>query len=335
MSIFCGRQWQPSGDADQADELLLAFLRERSPLRLARSADGFSLQLWQHWLRLQPYELVAGADLVERAAAASLAVGECLAPIPVAETLVTHWLLGALGGEFAVELRERVVDGGELVALCPTPQGAGTLRAVPFGAVAASVLYLDGDAVRQAAGARAAVPENIGALPVAPRSVSAQDVVLCRGPAAVVAWRQAVAAWRILLAAQLVGAGRRSLAMAISYVGERHQFGSPVGAFQAVAHRLADLATALTGAELLVQATAVEAGILADADPDVIAARADRAVYAASKAAEPAATEALHFHGGYGFALEQDIQLYVRHIKAWTLLLGGQHAALARLAAAR
>ena len=52
----------------------------------------------------------------------------------------------------------------------------------------------------------------------------------------------------------------------------------------------------------------------------------------AAETAEQAADSALHFHGGYGFMLEYDIQLYFRRIKAWSLLGGDRHAELGRLA---
>jgi hypothetical protein len=335
MSIFRNCQWPVSADAQASDDLLTAFFRDKGGAAVVRSAEGFAPMLWRAWVALQPYELADEANLLERAGSACVVAGECLAAIPVAETLVTHWLLGALGTPAAHELRVRMASAGTLVTLSATPPVSGRLDAVPFGAVAAAVLYLDGDAVRMNSGPPGARGDNIGALPTAVRAVSAADVVLGGGAAAAVAGKRAIAAWRLLVAAQLLGAGRRSLDLAVGYVRERHQFGRPIGSFQAVAHRLADLATELAGAELLIHATAVETGPLTEADPGALLLRADRAVSFAAAAAERAATESLHFHGGYGFTLEHDIQLYLRYIKAWTLQVGGRAAALTRVADAQ
>ena len=63
--------------------------------------------------------------------------------------------------------------------------------------------------------------------------------------------------------------------------------------------------------------------------------RVDQLVYFALTAGEQVAAESLHYHGGYGFTLEQDVQLHLRHVKAWSLLLGGAHAALVRMARGR
>ena len=63
--------------------------------------------------------------------------------------------------------------------------------------------------------------------------------------------------------------------------------------------------------------------------------RVDQLVYFALTASERVATKSLHYHGGYGFTLEQDVQLYLRYIKAWSLLLGGARSALVRAAGGR
>jgi alkylation response protein AidB-like acyl-CoA dehydrogenase len=126
----------------------------------------------------------------------------------------------------------------------------------------------------------------------------------------------------------LCGAGRRALDIGVTYTTERHQFGVPIGSFQSVAHRLADAATAIDGAQLLAR----EAAWAADELPDDLAVLSSMAFAFAAETAEQVADAALHFHGGYGFMLEYDIQLYFRRIKAWALLAGDRHAELGRLA---
>jgi alkylation response protein AidB-like acyl-CoA dehydrogenase len=104
----------------------------------------------------------------------------------------------------------------------------------------------------------------------------------------------------------------------VAYVKERRQFGVPIGAFQAVGHRLADAATALDGARLLVY----EAAGAVDEGWARAATLADMAFGFAAETAQRVAAESLHFHGGYGFMVEYDIQLYFSRAKAWALVGG-------------
>jgi alkylation response protein AidB-like acyl-CoA dehydrogenase len=114
-----------------------------------------------------------------------------------------------------------------------------------------------------------------------------------------------------LRASWFAGLARAVLDLAVDYVKERHQFGVPIGSFQTIQHRLADLHAAVTGSELLAREAAVA---LDDGDPDG-PALASMAEWWAGHVAVEAAEAALHFHGGYGFMLEYDVQLYVRRAK--------------------
>ena len=130
--------------------------------------------------------------------------------------------------------------------------------------------------------------------------------------------RAALDEWRVLTAAALAGLARAALDMGVAYVKERHQFGVAIGSFQTIQHRLADLHTSVDGARLL----ALEAAhAIDDGDPDAPALAA-MAFDWCGQVAEEAAGASLHFHGGYGFMLEYDVQLYVRRAKAWRLALG-------------
>jgi alkylation response protein AidB-like acyl-CoA dehydrogenase len=138
---------------------------------------------------------------------------------------------------------------------------------------------------------------------------------------------------RLLGAARSVGAAEGALALAVSYVRERHQFGRPVGSFQAVAHRLADVAVAVDGAGLAVRKAAwtarVEQG--GDGAPDDTFAAIARAV--AEDAAERAVSSCHQVMGGYGFSVEEDCQLFSRRTRAWRLRLepvGDELTALGR-----
>ena len=126
---------------------------------------------------------------------------------------------------------------------------------------------------------------------------------------------RAVQEWKLLTAAALVGLSAEALDMGVEYAKGRVQFNVPIGSFQAVAHRLADAHTATEGARLLVY----EAAWAADEGLAEAAALASMAFAFAAESAQRTSTWSLHFHGGYGFMLEYDIQLYFRRAKAWAL----------------
>jgi hypothetical protein len=114
-------------------------------------------------------------------------------------------------------------------------------------------------------------------------------------------------------AAQLVGLARRMLELAVAHVTDRHQFGVPVGSFQAVKHHLADAALAI---EFAAPAVARAAWSLAHAVPtggrDVSMAKA-----LAGDAASVTGRAALQCHGAIGYTVEHDLHLYLK--RTWAL----------------
>ncbi|MFD6973107.1 acyl-CoA dehydrogenase family protein [Streptomyces sp. NPDC059949] len=126
--------------------------------------------------------------------------------------------------------------------------------------------------------------------------------LLAAGPA--VARAAAVAGrWaRLLTAAQCLGVGEALLARTVEYVKQRTQFGTPIGSFQAVKHRLADTLIALEFARPLVWAAA-----LSLTPGDVAAAK-----LAAGEASYRAAMTALQLHGAVGYTEELDLSLWLR-----------------------
>jgi hypothetical protein len=114
-------------------------------------------------------------------------------------------------------------------------------------------------------------------------------------------------------AAQLLGLGQRMLDMTVSYVGEREQFGQPVGSFQAVKHHLADALKELAFARPVVYRAAhsVATGA-ATRERDVSMAKA-----MASDAACFVGRQALQCHGAIGYTVEADLHLYLK--RTWAL----------------
>jgi alkylation response protein AidB-like acyl-CoA dehydrogenase len=105
----------------------------------------------------------------------------------------------------------------------------------------------------------------------------------------------------------------------------------PIGSFQGVAHRLADRACEVDGAELLAR----EAAWAVAEEPGRAAELAAMAFGFAAETARDTTYHALHFHGGYGFMLEYDIQLYFRRARAWAAVLSEPRGAYRRVADVR
>jgi alkylation response protein AidB-like acyl-CoA dehydrogenase len=123
----------------------------------------------------------------------------------------------------------------------------------------------------------------------------------------------------VALAAEQAGGIRRCLEMSAGYARERFQFGRPIGSFQAVKHKCADM---LVRAELA-EATAREAARLADEGAAEFPVAAATAHVYCSQAYMFAAAENIQVHGGIGFTWEHPAHLYFRRAKSSELLFGG------------
>ena len=124
--------------------------------------------------------------------------------------------------------------------------------------------------------------------------------------------------WRLGWAAVGVGLGRAALARAAAYALERRQFGRPIAGFQAIQWMLADSATEVDAARLLLQRGALEL----DSGLDASAASLS-ALMAASEAALASAQRAIQVHGGYGFVKEFVVERWARDARYLGLALGG------------
>ncbi|MDO3299601.1 acyl-CoA dehydrogenase [Mycobacteroides abscessus subsp. massiliense] len=122
----------------------------------------------------------------------------------------------------------------------------------------------------------------------------------------------------LAISAQLIGAGQALLDRAVAYAKQRSQFGRPIGSYQAVKHKLADVHIALELARPLVYGAALS---LADESPTA-AREASAAKVAAAKAAYLAARSALQTHGAIGFTAEYDLSLWILKVRALTSAWG-------------
>ena len=114
---------------------------------------------------------------------------------------------------------------------------------------------------------------------------------------------------RLILAASALGIAQRAFDDVLAYIKERKQFGRPIGSFQTIKHRIADLATELECTRLLIYDVAMKV----DADPNQMLPReASMAKLKATELAKHVALEGMQMMGGYGYASEYDMERHVR-----------------------
>jgi isovaleryl-CoA dehydrogenase len=114
---------------------------------------------------------------------------------------------------------------------------------------------------------------------------------------------------RLILAATMLGIGQRAFDDALAYAKERRQFGRPIGSFQALQHRFADLATDLEAARLMTRWVAS----LNDEDPDrMLPKEASMVKLFVTETAQRVALAGMQMMGGYGYSSEYDMERLVR-----------------------
>jgi alkylation response protein AidB-like acyl-CoA dehydrogenase len=218
-------------------------------------------------------------------------------------------------------------EAGRVLLLADAPDAAGTalLLLVDTAAEGASVRRTDGlDLLRP-----------LGALTL----TGVRAVILASGDAATAAVRHGRATAAAALASELVGLAGHCLDGAVGYAAERHQFGRPIGSFQAVKHICADM---LTGVELaraaarhlagLLDAQALgaagtTAGVSADDLDDAVALTLLKAV----SVAQEVSAAYIQVLGGIGFSWEHEAHLYYRRAGASAPLFGTATAHRMRL----
>ncbi|XVU29280.1 acyl-CoA dehydrogenase family protein [Actinoplanes sp. CA-054009] len=125
-------------------------------------------------------------------------------------------------------------------------------------------------------------------------------------------WKQLMAGLnleRLILAALMLGTARRAFDDTLAYIRERKQFGRPIGTFQVMRHRIADLATEIECCRLLVYDTASKV----DRQPDRVLPRESSMVkLKTTEVARETALAGMQMMGGYGYATEYDMEKHVR-----------------------
>lgn len=280
-------------------------------------------------------------------------LGGAVAPVPFlgSAVLATSALLAAPAA--AGPLLKRLASGEATAALAvplPTAPGAafpGSVRVAADGtlsgritsvadASAADVLVVpavgpDGPGLYEiaadAAGVSIDVPVSLDLTrPIADLTLDAVAARLLVGPdAAADALRAALLAGAGLLASEQLGIAQWCLDETVRHLKERHQFGRPVGSFQSLKHRLADLWLEVVSARA---AARNAADALASGSPDAAVAVAVAQAHCATTAVH-AAEECVQLHGGIGMTWEHPAHLYLKRAKADEIALGtpGRHRA--------
>ncbi|TQM69110.1 alkylation response protein AidB-like acyl-CoA dehydrogenase [Actinomadura hallensis] len=149
------------------------------------------------------------------------------------------------------------------------------------------------------------------------------DVTFSGAPARLVAegpdaLRAGLLTGAAMLASEQLGIAERCLDDTVAYVKTRYQFGRPVGSYQGLKHRLADLWTSITQARAVAR-HAASCAAAGDADTEIAVAVAQSHC---SAVAVKAAEECVQMHGGIGFTWEHSAHLYLKRAKADAIALG-------------
>jgi alkylation response protein AidB-like acyl-CoA dehydrogenase len=120
------------------------------------------------------------------------------------------------------------------------------------------------------------------------------------------------------LAAELTGVAQRTMEMAVDYAKERKQFDRPIGAYQAVSHRCAQMLMEVESARALTYF----AGYAADSEPEELSLAASAAKAYASDAGWRVSASSLQVHGGIGFTWEHDLHFFLKRATTDAHLFG-------------
>ena len=122
----------------------------------------------------------------------------------------------------------------------------------------------------------------------------------------------------VAVAAELTGVAQRCLEMAVDYAKERQQFGRPIGSYQAVSHRCAQMLLETENS----RSAALYAAWTADAEPESLPLAASMAKAYASDAGMRVADAAIQVHGGIGFTWEHDLHFFLKRATADAAMFG-------------
>jgi alkylation response protein AidB-like acyl-CoA dehydrogenase len=333
------------------------FLTERCPTsvprRILEGPAAYDRELWQSmaemgWTGAAIPEEFGGAGLGHLAVCVlAEELGHAVAPVPFAssvylateaiqlygsDTQKRHYLpklaAGELIGTLALAERPGPIDPGKLTTLIAEGRLTGSKLAVPdgdvadFAVVAVSAERGPGLAMVDLAGA-GVMRETV--ITIDPTRSHAR-IVFDNAPAVPLPGSEGDDAARhlldraaVMLAFEQVGCAQAALEMARDYARERYAFGRPIGSFQAIKHKLADIYIAVE----LARSNAYYGAWALHTDAAELPIAASVARISACDAGWLASKENIQTHGGMGFTWQMDCQFYYRRAKLHALALGG------------
>jgi alkylation response protein AidB-like acyl-CoA dehydrogenase len=329
------------------------FLADRYPAeevrRLAIEDErGFTDEQWTAvaelgWPALVVAEEDGGLGLgVVELAVIQEQLGYALAPTPLLSTIAAALVIAAAGSpEQRAEWLPALAEGERRGTVAPIPgaveardglltgaleavpdAGSADLLVVPTGHAAMAVVDLHGDGV--AVERAAALDETRRLFTV--RLDGAPAAPLADGSADALARARDVIA--VAVAAESVGVAQRTMEMAVGHARDRQQFGRPIGVFQAVSHRCAQMLLEVEGAH----STVLFAAWALDASPEEAPMAAAMAKAYASDAGWRVPAAALQVLGGIGFTWEHDLHLWLKRGRANAAAWGDARSHRARVA---
>lgn len=319
-----------SADQETIQDVFSSFFTEQTGPESVRNSMplGFDAKAWERLSETgapgMGVSLPAGggASLSDLVIVAEEA-GAKIAPLPIIDHVVATRILEKLDS-----LEPEVLTGTLLAGLAIRPVENGVAKSVPTGSIANRLIALDEDKLLliNDEPPNKSLP-NHGDLPIAHRGINGATVI-SEGTEATEVFERGLNEWKTLISAFLVGITRSSIEMTVDYVKERHQFGKPIGSFQSIQHGLADLPGLYDGARLLVNKAAwagdreITGEInLTDNEISDFATLSSMSLIFAGETSLQATDRGLHYHGGYGFSEEYDIQLFYRRARAWSQIL--------------
>ncbi len=253
-------------------------------------------------------------------------LGRTVAPVPFLSSVMAATLIDHAG---SADQRERwlpqLARGESIGAVGIASQGHAEL--VVGGGEADLLVLMEGDQARVLQAGEAEVTLAASIDPT--RSAARVDASPGVGEPLAGELSASVDRALVSVASELVGVCGRALDMTVAYVKERKQFGVPVGSYQAVSHRCAQMLLDTEKA----RSVAALAAWSADADPERLAEAAAMAKAAASEAGREVTASAIQAHGGIGFTWEADVHWLYKRAQIDSALLGGAKHHRARLAA--
>ena len=276
-------------------------------------------------------------------------MGRVALPGPFLDLAVAVRTLSSSGAEASAELLQRAVAGRALVvwarcesrasadpgtpeARCADGRVSGTKTFVPFGAYADALLVETREGIalveRPASGWNAVAQETIDhAQRFAEITLDDPATLLASGDEARTLLAEAERLGALGAAAQMFGLMESSLEKTVAYVGEREAFGAPIGSFQVLQHRCADM---------LLQAESTRSAVFRAAWAEEHAPETATDLVAVAKAwAGPAGRfvcgQTIQLHGGVGFTWEYAPHIYLKRLKTLETFYGSTSAQLDRV----